>query len=440
MQPKDTNPRNMARDQRRRLARRNARQGQRPLTPFFLFALAVGLGIPAHAATDSYTGADGGAYNVAANWNNGTGPAPGIGNNDDGVNSTANAINFNTNATINSFSSTGDAAFNVQSGTLAGFQANAASLFASNGTITAVNSTLSNLTVNGALTVNNNVTLTNVVLEGTPSLSPANLTDYTVGQVTLGGGTAMTAAAATLGGGTLDLGSDNNNATLTVAAGSALSGSGLIQNNYNNTDTIVNNGTLDANVSGATLQLNQSSTTNNGTAEATNGGTLLFNDNVTDTGTLLAATGSAVNFQNATLTGTGTGLLLSAQGTGTLSAVNETLTGSFVTSGAGLTLNNNVTLSGFTLGGGKISLSPANLTDYTVGQVTLGGGTAMTAATATLGGGTLDLGSDNNNATLTVAAGSALSGSGLIQNNYDNTDTSSTTEPSTPTSAGPPSS
>ena len=115
------------------------------------------------------------------------------------------------------------------------------------------------------------------------------------------------------GGGTVTLGSDGT-ATAFIQQGQG----GLTLTNADNTIqgygvigngglTVINNGTINANVSGQTLTLNGSGgVTNNGTLQATNGGTLALNSPVQNGGTVNAQKNSAV-YINSTYTQTATG-------------------------------------------------------------------------------------------------------------------------------------
>ena len=408
--PKNTFSRLSSRARRRRIARLNARRGpSRPITPFLLFALAIGLGLPAHSATDSYSGPDSGDYGTAANWNNGAGPVPGQGNTDNAVNTTLNAINFNTNATINSFTGTNDGAFTVAGGTLSGSQASAASTF-SNGNTTNVNGgTLSNLTFNEGssggnnfgLTFNNNNTLSGVIINSTAALGS--------GQTNVDQ-TETFAGAATLAGGTLRLGDDGNVATLNVSKTGTLTGYGLV-NNYAGS-TLANSGTIDANSSGKTLTLNVQTFNDTGTAEATGGGTLTLNDGTdNDSGAVKAAgVGSVVNIQGENLILSGSNSF-QATGGGAINVFSSNVSGTLAaTSGSGVTF---VSASGQD-SLSNVTLAAGTLAAFDSGQTNLNQ-TETLAGTATLAGGTLRLGNDGNAATLDLTG--TLSGSGLV-NNY----------------------
>jgi hypothetical protein len=76
---------------------------------------------------------------------------------------------------------------------------------------------------------------------------------------------------------------------------------------------LVNEGTIDANISGGTLIINTSgdSVTNNGTLEAIHGGTLIVDSNVTGSGSVAIGGGGTIDFvgtmsENVTFSGAGT--------------------------------------------------------------------------------------------------------------------------------------
>jgi len=113
-------------------------------------------------------------------------------------------------------------------------------------------------------------------------------------------------------------------ATLTQAAGHSITGDGLIN------ATLVNQGLVNANVSGADLVLQTNNMTNTGMMQATNGGRLVINGiTITNTGSgqLTAGDGSSVNLQagasiaGGTLSASGSGVVQNLSGTSTLSSV-----------------------------------------------------------------------------------------------------------------------
>jgi radical SAM protein with 4Fe4S-binding SPASM domain len=108
----------------------------------------------------------------------------------------------------------------------------------------------------------------------------------------------------TISGGTVTMISGTSSDAFLCANGHTLTSTALIQGAGIIDDTggsLVNNATVNANVSGGTLTLD-SSVTNTGTLEATGGGTLTLLDNtITNTGGNITANGGTVNLQGATI-------------------------------------------------------------------------------------------------------------------------------------------
>jgi hypothetical protein len=117
------------------------------------------------------------------------------------------------------------------------------------------------------------------------------------GTVTFGGGGTFV-----LDPGVASIVGGSGGGTLDIAVGATLTGSGNIGNAGTPSPTALtldNNGTIDANVSDATLDIHTGNiVTNAGTLEATNGGTLEIDDVVSNTGTILAD-GGAINITKA---------------------------------------------------------------------------------------------------------------------------------------------
>jgi len=247
---------------------------------------------------------------------------------------------------------------------------------------------LTNLTNSGTLNVQNNSQLDSsgtITNNGTITLQAAGNTTYFYAPST----TTLT------GTGTLVMSSTNNNYTglVLIASGQTLTndetitGAGAIEQG-----TFVNNGTVNANVSGFGLTLQQFSTaTNTKTMEATNGGTLAFNGaSWTNTGgTISAQTGSAVELYDSTMI---TGGTLTTSGTGQIFVPGGYLaTLSGLTTTGTINVNNNaqLELTGAITNSGTITLQAAGNTTYLFinGTVTLNGS------------GTVNLSSTNNNFT-----------------------------------------
>ena len=73
----------------------------------------------AHATTDTWSGASGGAWSTASNWNSGSGPVPGV--NDTALFNTSGGgtVSIGTGSSINSISfDAGAGAFNLTGGSL----------------------------------------------------------------------------------------------------------------------------------------------------------------------------------------------------------------------------------------------------------------------------------------------------------------------------------
>lgn len=120
------------------------------------------------------------------------------------------------------------------------------------------------------------------------------------------------------------------------------------------TQTLVNNGSISADVSGGTITITESAVTNNGTLEAQNGGTLILQSNVTGGagGQIVAGAGSTVRQSAVTISGTintaGTGLFTAT------SSANNFLDGVTLNGDLDLTSNSareRVTTGGLTLNG-----------------------------------------------------------------------------------------
>ncbi len=191
----------------------------------------------------------------------------------------------NTSITGGTLTTTGTGQFYIPGGQ----QANLTTLTLSTGSVL-------NIQNNGEL--NTSGTITN---DGTINISADGNSTYFY---TPSGSTTLT------GTGSVVLTSSGSNYTgiLDTAGGATLtndetiSGAGTIENG-----TIVNNGTVNANVSGAAITIQGLTGTNTKTMEATNGGTLAFDGTTwtqTGVGTISAATGSAVElYDNVSITG-----------------------------------------------------------------------------------------------------------------------------------------
>jgi hypothetical protein len=110
------------------------------------------------------------------------------------------------------------------------------------------------------------------------------------------------------------------------------------------TSTLVNNGTISADVASGTLTINPNSFTNSGTIQSSNGGTLqVSTSNPTNTGTVKVASGSAIKFSGGYTQSAG-----KTQADGTLTVPGGLSLQGGTLSGSG-TINGNVTNSGGTV-------------------------------------------------------------------------------------------
>jgi hypothetical protein len=243
---------------------------------------------------------------------------------------------------------------------------------------------LTNVTNSGAYVVQNNAatevsgTLTN---NGTIALNASgNTTEiYLTGNTTLAGS------------GTVTLTSTNGNYTgyFNGAGGSVLTNQLTIQgagNIGNDALQIVNSssGVIDANVSGQTLlmQPDASLTSSNaGLIEATNGGTLLFNNGTwTNTGTIEAAVGSTIDLEsNVSITGgtlesVGTGSSVINVGGYDVFLTNVKLAGTYdIQNNAATEINGTITNNGVINLQGAGNTTELYVTNAGTGSATLAG-------------------------------------------------------------------
>ncbi len=291
--------------------------------------------------------------------------------------------------------------------------------------------TVSSATLNGVTissgstyTASNNATtalLGTITNNGTIQLnggSGANGLLNIAGNVTLQGGGIVNMSVAG-GGGNAFIQQSGGSFTLTNV-NNTIQGDGVIGNGGL---TLSNAATIDANVSGGTLQLNGSgNVTNTGLLEATSGGTLEINNTVNNKGGNITANGGTVAMQGATVQG-GT---LNTTGGGTMETVGSaTLDGSTasgavtISSGSTYTASNNATtaLLGTITNKGTIQLnggSGANGLLNIDGNVTLSGGGTLNMSVAS-GGGNAFIQQSGGSFTLTNAD-NAIQGDGVIGN------------------------
>jgi len=256
---------------------------------------------------------------------------------------------------------------------------------------------LTSLTNNGTLNVQNNgeiLSTGTITNNGTITLQGAgNQTFFYAPNATVlsGTGTLVLSSTNSQYTGNLDTpGGFTNNETIT--------GAGTIDNGV-----FVNNGTINANVSGQTLLLQSFSagTANTKTMEATNGGTLELNGSSWNNagGTITAGTNSAVDLTGSvtitggTLSTSGTGSQVYVAGGNTVNLTSLTNTGT-------LNVQNNAQIdsSGTITNNGTITLQAAGNQTYFYSPV----------ATVLTGTGTLVMGSTNGQYTGNVDTSTGL--------------------------------
>ena len=282
-------------------------------------------------------------------------------------------------------------------------------------------------TLGGTIQVDGTSSITGLTISGGSTLQINNAQTLALGAGTItnngnisvngtGNNTFMTIAGATTlaGTGTVTL-SDTNNINYVQGAGTltnqeTIQGSGTIGNSAL---TLINSGTIDADNSNFELLINpQGGTTNNGTLEATAGGTLeLRSYPVTNNATILATgTNSVVLLNGMAVTG---GTLTSTLG-GTIQVDGtSSITGLTISGGSTLQVNNAQTLQ---FGAGTITNNGNIILNGTANNtfITLSGGTTLAGA------GTLTMSSTNNinfiEGSGTLTNQETIQGSGTIGN------------------------
>ena len=330
-----------------------------------------------------------------------------------GVLQISTAVN-NAGGTIKAASAT--AAVNVFNGSITGgtLTTSGGGVIESSGTATLNGVTISKgstFTVNngsttligGTATTNDGLIQVNGGNGGNGFLSLANSTTLT------GGGTVTLSTNPTNGGAAFI--QQNAGGVKLTNSNNTIQGTGVIGNGGLAVDNATK-GTIDANVSGGVLTVNNGGgLTNTGLLEATNGGTLAFGGvSVTNTGGNLTAsgTGSVVSLFNTSVTG-GT---LNTSGGGVIeSGGTTTLNGVTLSSGSTYTASNNATtaVSGTLTNNGTIQINGGNGAN---------GFFALNAATTLSGGGTVTLSTNPSN------GGSAYilqNTGGLTLTNFNNT-------------------
>ncbi|MBN8454256.1 choice-of-anchor D domain-containing protein [Accumulibacter sp.] len=318
------------------------------------------------------------------------------------INNTGGTINIANGSFVNQFGSTitGGTINTSGSGALTVFSSSANFLNNStlNGRMDMASNANSRQRVSGALTLGGASTTIDINQNGILSLE-GNSSLAGAGNLVFGD---------TGGGNRIDL---DGNGTTTFAAGVTVHGqNGTIgqQLNIPGTQTLVNNGTISADVASGTISITDSDVTNNGTLSALNGGTLVLNSNVTGgaSGQIVAGSGSTVRQQGVTLSGnintSGSGLF-----TVTSTAANR-LTGVTFVGNLDMATEANsrqrVTTGGLVLNG-TVNINNNGILSFE-GDGTLGGnGTVVLGATG--GGNRIDL---DGNGTTTIASGITVRG------------------------------
>ena len=279
-------------------------------------------------------GADNWASAVSGDWADGTKwtlGSPPAGIDDASIPFGGIAVSFNTNASVNSLSSSAD--LTILGGTLAGSQANGvAPVIVGGGTLSLNGGGLSSLTLGagaGAITVaaNGGNFLSSVTLNHDLSLS-------TNGYVQVFGTNTNNNSIA-LTGGANGIQLRDGNALLVVSSSGAIHGSGAVFQTFGGA-TLQVDGTATADQSGKTLALNPSNITGSGTLAATGGGVLsiggLLNGSALKAN-VDATPGSLVIVDGGGLSGTlasttGSGLSFSGNGSNVISSatINGDLT------------------------------------------------------------------------------------------------------------------
>jgi carbonic anhydrase/acetyltransferase-like protein (isoleucine patch superfamily) len=237
------------------------------------------------------------------------------------------------------------------------------------------------------------------------------------GSINIGQGSILAAEGnQTIGGGGNIVFADTNaNNRLNLEAGNIVLAAGTtVRGNtgyigqqvfIGGTTTLTNNGTISADVSGGTITLAVNGlTTNNGTLSAQNGGTLLLNSTITNSGTgqIVAGAGSTVVQNGITLNGT----------------INVSGSGTFKPSNSGGNFLNAVTLAG------NLDMASAVAIERVTGGLTLNTSTISIAQGSILapqgsqsfsgnGNGTILFADNNANNRLNLEAGDLTLGAGV---------------------------
>ena len=254
-----------------------------------LSLLNVSAGHAAFAGTVNWDNTPGDWFTNLTHWDNGSYPGAG----DDAVNMSTAAITLGQSTTINSFFSNG--AFTLTGGTFSGSQNNAASTLQVNNVFTVDGGTISNFTVNqgqgGSLvfTTSGGNGLSGDIINANVDLSAPAAFIHLYNTNTFNGTISLGA------GGVNSLHLDNNTTTLALGASGRLTGFGSVAE-YNGGSVFNNAGTVNASVSGQTLNISTSNFVNTGTTEVQNGAALNVTSANTGSGNLLVKQGGTATF------------------------------------------------------------------------------------------------------------------------------------------------
>jgi hypothetical protein len=277
---------------------------------------------------------------------------------------------------------------------------------------------LDGVSVNGPLTLSETSSFLRLI-NGT-SFTQADLTGQGSRLVFEGTTGASAPVVATLNGATINLNAISGgfglsgNVTLTLGSTTTVRGRGILSSDlqFSGTGTLINQGFIDADLSGQTLTVNPDTFTNQGTARATNGATLSFTNGFTQTAGVLEVNASTISADSPLQINGG-----ELRGFGQInSAIQNNATLRPLLGGTGLNVSGNVTL-----------LSASNLV-FNIGGLTAGSqyGRLNVTGNVSLGGNLLVsfvngfVAANNNNftvltstATLTGAFSNVPSGSRL---------------------------
>lgn len=316
-----------------------------------------------------------GEWSDGSNWSNGV---PGSG--DDAINTTGAAIDFNTNDSVNSFTTNG--AFTLTGGTISGSQSSAASPFEVDNSFTFNGGGLSNATlvqgIGGSVLVSGNGSnyINASILNADISFGSGYMQFYN-------GSSAS--ADLNLAGGQIEL--HDGNASISLTSTGELDGYGLLNEEFGNS-TLSNGGLVSADVSGQTLSLNNTNVTGSGIYQAINGATLSIGALLTGAGTIIHADTGTVQINGGGVSGT----VAAATGAGL------TFTGNPGNYMSNADFTGNLTFPS----GGYMQVYNGNTVDGAIDMSTVGSGIEL----------------HDGNANLTLAPGALLHGYGSVYEEF----------------------